>query len=144
MSLFNKFESGEDKIRKGHCRNLIKMAMADGSIDDTEMQFLYKIARRYGVTEEEVQHVMDHPNDYPFTPPSTKEDRYEQMVNLCHMVLADGVIDDNELVYSEKFAVGLGFPIAKSKLIVSRILDWIQAGKSDDDIFEALEDLLDA
>lgn len=141
MSLFNKFETGEDKRRKSHCRNLIKMAMADGNIDETEMAFLYRIAKRYGLSNEEVQHVIDNPNDYPFTPPSTKQERYEQIINLCHMVLADGIIDENELVYSNKFAVGLGFPIEKASKVVQQTLAWIQNGMTDEAIEEALEDL---
>ena len=143
MALFNKFETGDDKIRKSHCKNLIKMASADGHIDDVEMQFLYKIAKRYGVDQEEIDHIIKHPDQYSFTPPANKEDRYEQMINLCHMVLADGVIDEKELIYSEKFAIGLGFPIERANQVVKLILSKIQSGKSDDEVIEALEDMLE-
>ena len=43
MSLFNKFESGDDKRKKSHVRNLIKMASADGHVDDVEKDFLNKV-----------------------------------------------------------------------------------------------------
>ena len=59
MSLMNKFESGDDKQKKSHVKNLIEMAAADGHIDDVEKEFLYKVAKKYSVEPEEVQYIID-------------------------------------------------------------------------------------
>jgi len=140
MSLFNKFESGDDKRKKSHVRNLIKMAAADGQVDDVERAFLNKVAKRYGVEPEEVQHIIEHPNDYSFTPPSTKEDRHAQLLNLTIMMMIDGVIDDNEMSMLKKFSIGLGYPIMKVDKLIKVAIECVKSDMDEDEAMDELDD----
>lgn len=140
MSLFNKFESGDNKRKKSHVRNLIKMASADGTVDEIEVQFLNKIAKKYGVSPEEVQHIIDHPNDYTFDPPTTKEDRHLQLLNLTIMMMIDDVIDDHEMALLKKFAIGLGYPIVKVDKLIQVAIKAVKSNMDEDDAIDALDE----
>jgi uncharacterized membrane protein YebE (DUF533 family) len=138
MSLFNKFD---DKKKKSHVRNLIKMASADGTVDDVELKFLNRVARRYGVTPEEVQHIIDNQDQYTFTPPADKEDRHAQFLNLTIMMMIDDVIDDNEMAILKKFAIGLGYPIGKIDKLIQTAINCVKDEMEDEDIIEELDEV---
>ena len=140
MSLFNKFESGDDKRKKSHVRNLIKMASADGHVDDVEKDFLNKVAKKDGVEPEEVQHIIDHPNDYSFTPPATKEDRHAQLLNLTIMMMIDDVIDDHEMAMLKKFAIGLGYPIFKVDKLIQVAIKCVKADMDEEEAMDELDE----
>lgn len=142
MSILDNFSSGQQERNKSHFRNLVKIAGADGHIDPPEMAFLQRVAKELGHTQEEIDDVLENVKDIPFTPPSSKEDRIFQMYNLIRMVLADDVIEPNEITWSRRFAIGLGFPSGKVDLLIDELLKMVQAGKSKDDILEAVEDLI--
>ena len=50
MSIAELYETGEQKQHKGHFRNLVMVAKADGVIDENEMALLKKIARQIGIS----------------------------------------------------------------------------------------------
>ena len=140
MSLLNKFESGDSLQKKSHVKNLIKMASADGSIDEVEINFLQKIAKKYGVDQDEVQHIIDNPNNYAFTPPANKTDRHAQLLNLVIMMMIDGVIDDNEMAMVRKFAIGLGYHMAKVDKVIKMAIECVSKNIDEDDAIEALDE----
>lgn len=141
MSLINKFESGDDKQKKSHVKNLVKMASADGSVDDVEVEFLYKVAKKYGVDPEEVQYIIDNPDQYSFSPPATKEDRHAQLLNLTIMMMIDDVIDDNEMALLKKFAIGLGYPIMKVDKLIKVAIESVKDDLDEDDAIDELDDV---
>lgn len=142
MSILDAFTSGESERHKSHFCNLAKIALADGTVDEPEMIFLQHIAKELGHTQEEVDVVMENIKDIPFTPPSSKKDRFYQMYNLIRMVLADDIVEANEITWSRRFAVGLGFPHGKVDKIIDTLIEILQKGGSKDDCFEAMEDIV--
>ncbi len=142
MSILDAYQSGEQEKAKSHFRNLAKIAMADGHVDPPEMEFLMRVARDLGTTEEEVQEVLDHIKDVPFTPPSSKEERFFQMYNLIRMVLADDIVEPNEITWSRRFAIGLGFPQPKIDTIINKLIELLQNGASKDECMDALEEII--
>jgi len=142
MSILDNFSSGHQERNKSHFRNLVKIAGADGHIDPPEMEFLTRVARELGHTQEEIDEVMENVKDIPFTPPSSKEDRIFQMYNLIRMVLADDIVEPNEITWSRRFAIGLGFPSGKVDQLIDLLIEMVQAKKDKDDCIEAVEDLI--
>jgi len=142
MSILDNFSSGHQERNKSHFRNLVKIAAADGSIDPPEMEFLTRIAKELGHNQEDIDAVLGNLKDIPFTPPSSKEDRIFQMYNLIRMVLADDIVEPNEVTWSRRFAIGLGFPAGKVDLLIDELIKMVQAGKSKEECFEAVEDLI--
>jgi uncharacterized tellurite resistance protein B-like protein len=115
MSIADVFESGEQKQNKGHFRNLVMIAKADGVVDDEELQLLKNIARQIGLSDEHFDQIIEKPEDYPINPPENKEERNERLYHLVQMVLADEGIAVSEVKKVRKFAVALGYPVDKAE-----------------------------
>jgi len=142
MSLADLFETGNDKIEKSHIRNLIKIARADGSIDPPEMEVLYEIAQRYDFGKADVDEMIETIDQYQFTPPTEKKQRYIQFRNLVKMVLADNVVDDKEIKLCKRFAIGLGFPIPKVEGLVELVINSLKAGDGSHDTVDKIDDYI--
>ena len=102
--------------------------------------FLNKVAKKYGVEPEEVQHIIDHPNDYSFTPPAAKEDRHAQLLNLTIMMMIDDVIDDHEMAMLKKFAIGLGYPIFKVDKLIQVAIKCVKADMDEEEAMDELDE----
>ena len=103
------FESGEQSRQKGHFMNLVMLARIDGTISRQENQLLQRIARRLSLTDEQVNEIIEHPNDYPMIPPVTREERYERFIQLIQLLVADGQSDKEEEQLVKRYGVALGF-----------------------------------
>lgn len=109
MSIDQLFESGERKQDKGHFKNLVLVANADGIITKEENDLLNRIGKELGLSSQQIEHIKKNSDDYEIIPPISKIERLEQFVNLLEMVQVDGEIDDNEYYLLETLAVVLGF-----------------------------------
>ena len=49
MSFIDALYSGDHAKAKSHIRNLVRIACADGNIDDAEFKLLLRIARKYEI-----------------------------------------------------------------------------------------------
>ena len=137
MSITEAYESGERAQDKGHFRNMVLIARADGVITDSEMAMLNRIASGIGLTEVEKKDIIKNPLDYPINPPSNKEERFEQIVNLIQMAQADGKVQEEEMDIIEKVAVGIGYD-SIDDVDVESILALIIRGEDIDVIIDEL------
>ena len=54
MGLFSVFHSNEKKKHKSYIKNLLEVAIADGKLDDSELNVIIKIAANFEMTKDEV------------------------------------------------------------------------------------------
>jgi len=144
MSQADLLFGGHHSKAKSHIRNLIRIACADGTVDDKEWKLLIRIARKFELSEEEVKDVMDNIDDFSFAPPANKEDRNLQLYNLGRMVMADGVQDDEEMVKINRFAVGLGYSIDYVHVLVDLVISMIKEGYDSEEAIEAIQKFVDS
>jgi uncharacterized tellurite resistance protein B-like protein len=144
MSYADALLGGDHSKAKSHIRNLIRIAGADGNIDEKEWKLLIRIARKFELSEEDVQDIMEKIDSMSFTPPANKEDRNLQLYNLGRMVMADGVKDDEELKKINRFAVGLGYKSEVVPGLVDRVIEMIESGSASDDAIEAIQKYVDS
>ena len=109
MGIASLYESGERKQDKGHFRNMVLIARADGVLDKTEIELLKKIGAEIGLTEAEIQDLIKNPDKYSVNPPADRMERFEQIVNLIQMAQVDGNLDEREMNLIEKVALELGY-----------------------------------
>ncbi|MFT4662930.1 MAG: hypothetical protein ACI8XB_003223 [Patiriisocius sp.] len=140
MSIAELFESGEKKSNKGHFRNLIMIARADGVVSESEQKILDKMGMKIGLNAAQIQEVIDNPSKYRIHPPVNLEDRYERLIGLVEMLSADDIVDEHEVHLMHRFGIGLGFEDDKLEPLVERILSELMDGKSKWDILEDLTD----
>lgn len=137
-SIAHLFESGEQSRNVGHYRNLVLLARIDGNVSNLEQQLLNRIARRLSLTNEQVAEICNNPDDYPMIPPATREERYERFIQLIQLIIADGVVDKNEIVLVKKLGVALGFTPTKIEEKFPLILEHLRKGMTRDEVFSAI------
>jgi uncharacterized tellurite resistance protein B-like protein len=109
MSIADAFENGERKQDKGHFRNLVMIAEADGIVAETETKLLNQIGQKLALSEGDIAEIKKNPKDYRITPPASRAERFEQIIELIQMVHIDGVVEEAEMKMLEKVAVGIGY-----------------------------------
>jgi|GEM_PF-1985704 len=136
MGIFREFESGEHKKNRSHLEDLIVVAMADGNISNEEREYLNRLAAEYSITEEELNLMLEHPENYAFHPSVNKDDKLRQMMEIVRMLLSDNQISDNEIGFCKKFAIAMQYNPA----LVVRLTNYLQSlnGKTYD-LYEVLE-----
>lgn len=137
MSIASIFESGERAQDKGHVKNLVLLAQADGYVSDDELLLIHKIGRQVGLTYSQIGSIIDDPTGIAVIPPVNKEERLEHMVDMVDIIHSDGVIDAKEMNLISKFAVQIGFNSIQDGH-VAEILDAINAGKDKETIVAEL------
>lgn len=85
-----------ERMRK--LRNLVVMAMADGSIGEREVAFVAERCHELGLGEDGLNHAIRFGlgDDAALELPSDPAEREELMIDLVRMMAADGVLDENE------------------------------------------------
>lgn len=138
MSIVDAFDSSEEKQNKSHIRNLIRLALADGHLEESELLRIHKIARNRGVTREETEHLLANPNSIEFNSPSSKEDRIDRFVNLVRIVLEDGIVSAEEEKLLRRISIGLNITSEQHEIYLVKALEMFKNGKQKDDIIDAL------
>jgi len=129
MGLLNVFSS-EDGKRKSHLKNLIELALADGSMDDTEMMLLKSIAAKLEMTEQDIEEIKSNPDAVKFTAPSDDQSKIEQMSDLVKMMMVNYEIEEREVKLCKALAIKLNL----APNIVDDLIDFeINGMKQDGD-----------
>lgn len=137
MSIAALYETGDRKQDKGHFRNIVLIAKADGEITPDELELLFKIGRHIDLTEDEIKDITKNPEKYPVNPPANREERFSQMINLCQMVEANGEVKDSEMKVLEKVAVSIGYD-SLDEVDVESIFALIIRGEDEETIMTEL------
>lgn len=142
MSIDQYFESGEQKQVKGHFSNLVKIANADGNIDDKEKTLLQQLAKSFHITDAEFEEMLQHDSAYDFYPPVMKEDRYRRFINLVKVVVADGKTGEFEMRTLKRLAVGLDLPLLNIERMVKAITEKLNEGTDTETLIEEFDSLI--
>lgn len=117
------------KVTRSHMKNLLEMAMADSHFDETELHLLQSLAKKYNVSEKELDKIKQEASNIEFEVPEQKEEKFEQFYELVHMMTVDHDIDRAEMslckIFAKKFNYENGDEMIN--IIVENIkngLDW--------------------
>ena len=115
------FESKKEKAKKGHIRNLIALAKADGVLTENEEQYILKAALKNGLKEEELNELYQDAKILEAKPTFNDSDRFDQIFDCVQLMMADGQIDDEEMDFCIELAEKLGFRKAIVGVLVRKI-----------------------
>lgn len=135
MSMINYFDHHDRKAGKEHFLHLIQVAKADGVIDKTEMDMLHKMGKRLGLTDPEIDELIDKKDSKTFIPPYSLEDRFHQLYDVVAMALADGVMFTNEIKMFKRLAVASDFDDKDAEKLLNLLVNGIKQNKSEDELF---------
>jgi uncharacterized membrane protein YebE (DUF533 family) len=95
------FEHQYLSYKKNHIKNLLALSKADGFIHEKEKLMLFKIGKRYGLKDRQVQQMMDSDERFTVNVPDNHNDKMNVLYDLMLMVYADGVVEKSEVAFCE-------------------------------------------
>jgi len=140
MALLDLFDSKNKKERLSHIRNLIMVASSDGEITGEELDLIFRIGNKVGITPREIKRILARPESIRFTPPASTLERVEQMSEIVVLMMIDGEIHDNELRLCKLLAEALGFRQSIIPLMINDVVDMIAKGLAIEYIRRKLEE----
>lgn len=127
--ILNLFNQGKGTARS-HMKNLIEMAAVDGNFEDIEYDLLKTIAKRNGISENQLKEIRKNPEGIKFEVPSDTKQKFHQLYDLVHMMSIDNAIHDEEAKLSVLFAIKFGYPRMNVKELVDTIRLNIENGQT--------------
>lgn len=127
-----------DDNLKSHFLALYCMVLADGVIDDKELQAIYKIGTEdYGLRPEEILEAVSN-NGSTYSVPDTLESKIKLLYDLAVIAWADGEIDPSEHKLLEKYVMHCGFISENASAIADYILESVKDELSITDILNQI------
>lgn len=96
--------SQKDLINKEHIKNLIAIALADGVIDEMEMDVLQDKAEEIGIDPVELDLLIVQADDIDFAIPDDPAEKEAFLSEFVYMMMVDGDIHPEEYDLCLKFA----------------------------------------
>jgi len=140
--MFSFFENEQVKRMKNHIMNLGALAKVDGHIDSTELNYIIAIGQKNGMKAEEVKSLIANAGTVKQLIPENDSERFDQIYDLVEMMLADGIVDDNEMEFCIDMAIKLGFRKAIVGVLVRKISIGVKDGLSREHIKSESQDFL--
>ena len=136
MSIVEQFDHPERKQDKEHFKHLIQVALADGIIEDMELKMLHRLGKNMGLTDPEIDDLLESTKKSSYNPPYELAKRFEQLYGIVKMVLADGKIDNNEMRMTTGLALKSGFVEQEIPALLSLLISGIKNGEDEEDLFK--------
>jgi uncharacterized tellurite resistance protein B-like protein len=136
MKIIEQFDHLGKKQDKEHFKHLVSIALADGIIDTTETDILHRFGRKMGFTEPEIDDLLESGRMMVYNPPYEFFKRFEQVYEIVKMVLADGIVDKNEMRLANSFATKSGFTESEIPKLLVLLISGIREGKDEEELFE--------
>ncbi|HEY4652546.1 MAG TPA: TerB family tellurite resistance protein [Pontibacter sp.] len=140
--MFSFFESEETKKLKSHLTNLGALAKIDGHLDPAEIDFIVAIGTRHGMRASQVKDLLSGSAKVTPQLPSNDSERFDQIYDLVEMMLADGIVDENEMDFCMHMAARLGFKKSVVGVLVRKITTGVKDGLTRDLIKQDAQDFL--
>lgn len=128
--MFNFFENEEIKRVKNHIANLGALARVDGHIDSSELNYIIAVGQKNGLKPDDVRALIANAESVKVHIPENDSERFDQIYDLVEMMLADGIVDDNEMDFCMEMAAKLGFRKAIVGVLVRKISMGVKDGFS--------------
>ena len=134
MSVLEHFDHPEKKQDKEHFTHLIQIALADGKIENSELEMLYSSGKKLGLTKEEIDILLEDSKKSAYIPPYELAKRFEQLYDIIKMVYADGQVNNNEMRLTTGLAIKLGFTEEEIPFLLALLINGVKNGEDEEDL----------
>jgi len=141
MTVLNYFDHHDRKASKEHFLHLIQVANADGVIDKSEKELLHRIGKHLGLTDTEIDELIQKKDLHTYSPPYELEKRFNQLYDVVAMALADGILYKHEISMIKRFAIASSFDNKDTERVVNLLINGIKYNKSEEELFKAFKEL---
>lgn len=120
------------KINKNYYITLIQVCRIDGKIDPAEMEMLHREGRKFGLTDPEIDKLIETEGHHEYHTPYSLDEKFEQLYNVAVMILADKVVTEEEKKALRRIATEAGFNDAAIESLRVILLDGITNNESEE------------
>tara|TARA_R110000868_G_scaffold363546_1_gene625861 strand:- start:1291 stop:1707 length:417 start_codon:yes stop_codon:yes gene_type:complete len=113
---------------KSHFLRLYQMAFADDNFDVLELQMLYQFADDRGIPAKELDKLLLNPVNEHSSIPADLDTKIEYLYDLAQMIIADGIITEDEKNTLKKYCKKFGFLEVNINELTDYLLDFVQKG----------------
>jgi len=130
------------RVNHEHYLHLIQVSKSDGKIDPEELEILHKEGKRFGLTDPEIDKLIESESQHHYHAPYGLHDKFEHLYNVAGMILADDIITEGELKLIKRFAIEAGFEDKAIDKLLPILFEGIKNEVSQDDLLEQFKKLL--
>jgi len=123
------------RISKEHYIHLVQVSRADGRITDSELELLHREGRKFGLTDPEIDKIIELEALHHYDPPYSLRDKFEHMYSVAEMIVADGVVSEGEMKLLKRFAIEAGFSDKTIPKLIELLLTGIPRGDDEEQLF---------
>jgi len=124
------------RVNKEHYIHLIQVSKIDGTISSSELEMLHKEGRKFGLTDPEIENLIEFESfDHYHTPYSLK-DKFDQLYNIAELILADEVITDSEKRMMKRYAIVAGFRDDLIDDLIDLLLKGVAKGEDEEKLLK--------
>jgi uncharacterized tellurite resistance protein B-like protein len=128
------------RISKEHYIHLVQVSKADGNLNPREHELLHKEGRKFGLTDPEIDKLIEFEAQHNYNPPYSLQDKFEHLYNVAEMILADEVITESEKKLLNRFAIEAGFSDRTIAKLVELLLTGIKKGNDEETLFREFKE----
>jgi len=140
--MFGFFENEQTRKVKSHIQNLAALAKSDGHLDEREMKFIVAVGKKNGIRSAEIESLVANSTTGGLVVPDNDSERFDQLFDMVDMMLADGIVDDNEMDFCTIMAEKLGFRKDVVNLLIKQISQGVKDGMDREAIKSETQTLL--
>jgi len=120
-----------------HFLNLYSMALADSKFDEKEIAILYRVGEERGIPKETIDALLlSPPSSEHVHIPDTLGEKIEYLYDYAKMILADGIVHNDEINTLQKFCAKFQFD-EKNVPTIAQLL--IEAAKNNISKYELVQ-----
>lgn len=131
------FEHQYLSYKKNHIKNLLALAKSDGHMHEKEIELLFKIGKRYGLKNRQIQELIDSKEQFEIIVPDNHNDKMNLLYDLILMVYADEVVNKHEVEFCQDMANRFGL---KKELVEWLLREFRKGTPPPPDVWEELKE----
>jgi uncharacterized membrane protein YebE (DUF533 family) len=124
------------RISRDHFIHLVQVAGSDGKIDETELELLHKEGKRFGLTDPEIDTLVNSEAHHHYQPPYSLKDKFNELFNIAEMILADGIIEEGEKMMIKRYAISAGLDDKTIEKLIPLLFDGILRGDDEEKLLD--------
>lgn len=120
------------RVNRDHFIHLIQVSKADSKISPEEFEMLHKEGKKFGLTDPEIDSLIDSEKDHHYHPPYSLADKFEHLYNVTVMILADDVVTESEQKLLKRFAISAGFDDKAINNLVELLIEGVKNNETEE------------
>jgi uncharacterized tellurite resistance protein B-like protein len=123
------------RVNKQAFVHLVQVSKIDGILNQDEHDLLHKEGKKFGLTDPEIDHLIESESNTHYHAPYSLEDKFEHLYNMGEMILADDVVDEKELRMIRRFAIEAGLSDSKHAGLAEILIEGIRKNTEEEILF---------